>query len=106
MSCLCVLFEGIAEESGNRDEAHGDYEWAQQQQHRHDNASNHVLDGSQREFIVATFENKIDLVYGQEISHWISLELLVQESFPCLAMGAGRFESWAYVIHGLFHRFC
>ena len=106
MSCLCILFESIANESGNRDEADGDYERAKQQQHRHDNASNHVVDGSQCKFIVATFDNKIERVSGQEISHWVSPDLLVQESFRCLAMGAGPFESWIYVVHGLFHRFC
>ena len=47
MSCLCILFESIAKESGNRDKADGDYERAEQQQDRHDNASNHAVDGSQ-----------------------------------------------------------
>lgn len=106
MSCLCILFESIAKESGNGDEADGDYERAKQQQHRHDNASNHVVDGSQCKFIVATFDNKIERVSGQEVSHRVSPDLLVQESFRCLAMEAGPFESWIYVIHGLFHRFC
>lgn len=62
MSCFCILFEDVAKESGNRDEADGDYERTKQQQHRHDNASDHAVDGSQCEFIVATFGNKSDRV--------------------------------------------
>lgn len=59
MSRLCIVFESIAKESGNRDKADGDYERAKQQQDRHDNASNHVVDGSQCEFTAATFDNKM-----------------------------------------------
>ena len=58
MSRLCVAFESIAEESSYSGKTNSDHERTKQQQNRHDNASNHVVDGSHCELIVATLGNK------------------------------------------------
>ena len=58
MSRLCVAFESIAEESSYSGKTNSDHERTKQQHNRHDNASNHVVDGSHCELIVATLGNK------------------------------------------------